>query len=124
MDGTLADLSSAYAAVEERLFGSADEDAQHPAPEVREEEQHGAVPPRMPPDRERVWREIESTPNFWTTLLPLEDGAVRRLYELTCEHNWEMFFVTQRPATAGRTVQWQTYKWLVDNGFETPSVIP
>ena len=40
MDGTLADLSSAYADVEERLFGAADEDAKHPAPEVREAEQH------------------------------------------------------------------------------------
>ena len=32
MDGTLADLSSAYAEVEERLFGAADEEAKHPAP--------------------------------------------------------------------------------------------
>src|SRR5438874_7777815 len=39
MDGTLADLSSAYAEVEERLFGAADEEAKHPAPEVREQEQ-------------------------------------------------------------------------------------
>ena len=78
----------------------------------------------MAADRERVWREIEATPNFWTTLRPTEDGAVRRLYELSCEHNWEVFFVTQRPATAGRTVQWQTYTWLVEHGFETPSVIP
>ena len=27
-------------------------------------------------NRDRVWRTIESTPNFWTTLKPLEDGAV------------------------------------------------
>ena len=40
MDGTLADLSSAYADVEERLFGAVDVDAKHPEPEAREAEQH------------------------------------------------------------------------------------
>jgi 5'(3')-deoxyribonucleotidase len=139
MDGTLADLSSAYAEVEERLFGAADADEQ-PAPEAREAEQHEPPPSvaeeeRKQADRrtaarmvtrhrDRVWRTIESTPNFWTTLKPLENGAVKRLYDLTGEHNWEVFFVTQRPATAGGTVQWQTHKWLVEQGFRTPSVIP
>jgi hypothetical protein len=74
--------------------------------------------------RNRVWRTIEETPNFWTTLKPLEKDAVRRLYQLTGELNWEVFFITQRPATAGGTVQWQTHKWLVEQGFSTPSVIP
>jgi deoxypyrimidine-specific 5' nucleotidase type C protein (NT5C) len=144
MDGTLADLSSAYAEFEERLFGAIDEDADHPAPEVREAEQQrtgGADPvednklerradysrivERMSTrHRDRVWRAIEATPDFWTTLKPLEDGAVKRLYQLTGELNWEVFFITQRPATAGGTVQWQTHKWLVEHGFHTPSVIP
>jgi hypothetical protein len=57
-------------------------------------------------------------------LKPLEDRAVQRLYQLTGDHNWEIFFITQRPATAGATVQWQTHKWLVEHGFLTPSVIP
>ena len=55
---------------------------------------------------------------------PIENGAVERLYQLTGECNWEVFFITQRPATAGGTVQWQTHKWLVEQGFLTPSVIP
>ena len=133
MDGA-ADLSSAYAEVEDRLFGPANAHEQ-PAPEEREVEQHQEEdPPRLaerrswPRDsahhRDRVWRAIESTPNFWTTLKPLEKGAIDRLYRLTGEHNWEVFFMTQRPATAGGTVQWQTHKWLVDQGFLMPSVIP
>jgi 5'(3')-deoxyribonucleotidase len=135
MDGTLADLSSAYAEVEERLFGAADEESKHPAPEVREQEQQTAAAaaaaradetPRLTltPSREQVWRTIEATPDFWTTLKPLEQGAVERLYELTSELKWEVFFITQRPATAGGTVQWQTHQWLVEQGFKTPSVIP
>jgi 5'(3')-deoxyribonucleotidase len=144
MDGTLADLSSAYAEIEERLFGKGVAEHERPAPEAREEEQHvqdGPPPAATTSDnrrinerrtsfrtaseqRDRVWRAIEETPNFWTTLKPLEQGAVKRLYQLTGEHNWEIFFVTQRPATAGATVQWQTHKWLVEHGFSTPSVIP
>jgi FMN phosphatase YigB (HAD superfamily) len=147
MDGTLADLSSAYAELEERLFGEADDEAKHPAPEAREQEQQAdaeAAPAVAAADaqlerqedyrrmvartttrhRELVWKTIEATPDFWTTLKPLEDGAVKRLYQLTGELNWEVFFITQRPATAGATVQRQTHTWLVEQGFETPSVIP
>jgi 5'(3')-deoxyribonucleotidase len=141
MDGTLADLSSAYAEVEKRLFGAADEDAKHPAPEAREQEQHASSAPdagaaaderedrrkvarARTRHRDGVWRAIEATPDFWTTLKPLEEGAVERLYELTEELRWEVFFVTQRPATAGATVQRQTHTWLVEQGFKTPSVIP
>lgn len=143
MDGTLADLSSAYAEIEERVFGPELAEHERPAPEAREEEQHSEeeTPPaettrdnRQPErrsairrgtrHRDRVWRAIESTPNFWTTLKPLEKGAVKRLYQLAGEHNWEVFFITQRPATAGATVQWQTHKWLVEQGFAMPSVIP
>lgn len=121
MDGTLADLSSAFAEVEERLFGAAGAEHEQPVQEVREAEEHEESTTYS---RDRVWRAIEATPNFWTTLKPLEQGAIRRLYQLTGEHNWEVFFVTQRPATSGGTVQWQTHKWLVENGFKTPSVIP
>ena len=148
MDGTLADLSSAYAEIEDRLFGPELAEHEQPAPEVREAEQHseedasaaatisdnrrvaarrssrGGSRRNRHRHRDRVWRAIEETPNFWTTLKPLENGAVKRLYQLTGEHNWEVFFITQRPATAGATVQLQTYKWLVEQGFSTPSVIP
>lgn len=140
MDGTLADLSSAYSVMEDRLFGPERSEHERPAPEAREAEQHpqedGPPPPATTGDnrrrasrrgsrhRDRVWRAIEETPNFWTTLEPLEPGVVKRLYQLAAEHRWEVFFITQRPATAGATVQWQTQTWLVQQGFAMPSVIP
>ena len=144
MDGTLADLSSAYAEVEERLFGPIDVVHEQPAPEEREQEQHqeeGTAPPAAtnnynpPPQprrsaerrasrREKVWKAIEATPNFWTTLKPIDPGVITRLHQLTADYHWEVFFITQRPATAGRTVQWQTHTWLVQHGFAMPSVIP
>nr|MBA3950021.1 hypothetical protein [Acidobacteriota bacterium] len=71
-----------------------------------------------------IWHAIESTPEFWTTLKPMEDGIVRRLWEASRKNRWEVFFITQRPATAGESVQLQTQRWLVEHGFELPSVIP
>lgn len=147
MDGTLADFSAAYADVEDHLFGNVETASNRPAPEAREAEQDVKVgspadapadpeleeeeerrqngrPSRPMDTRHRVWRAIEATPNFWTTLKPTEDAAVARLYQLTGDLNWEVFFITQRPSTAGATVQSQTHEWLVAQGFQTPSVIP
>ena len=39
------------------------------------------------------------------------------------EQHWEVFFITQRPATRGETVQRQTQRWLVAQGFDLPSVL-
>jgi hypothetical protein len=38
-------------------------------------------------------------------------------------HKWEVFFITQRPHTSGDTVQRQTQRWLVAQGFDLPSVL-
>ncbi len=72
---------------------------------------------------DEVWEAIESTPNFWTTLKPLDERAVPRIHELMLRHRWEVFFITQRPFTAGETVQRQTQRWLVAQGFDLPSVL-
>ena len=50
---------------------------------------------------------------------PIDPGAITRLYQLTCDHKWEVFFITQRPVTAGGTVQRQTHTvarraWISD----------
>ncbi len=73
--------------------------------------------------RDRVWRTIQATPNFWSTLEPIDPGAVRRVHEMMLRHQWEVFFITQRPGTAGDTVQRQTQHWLVEQGFDLPSVL-
>jgi phosphoglycolate phosphatase-like HAD superfamily hydrolase len=72
---------------------------------------------------EAIWAAIRATPDFWRTLKPTEHGAVARIHALMLEHRWEVFFITQRPATEGDTVQRQTQHWLVDQGFDLPSVL-
>lgn len=120
MDGVLADFATAYQDIEARLFGpiarTHAEDPQNAAPE----------PEHPAGDRRRtdsVWDVIRATPNFWTTLRPIDPDAVRRIHDMMHRHRWEVFFITQRPATEGETVQRQTQRWLVAQGFDLPSVL-
>jgi hypothetical protein len=135
MDGTLADFGRAFHEVEERLFGPAPGMGEG-HPEREEEAQAGvsgtpAVMPDHvevsgPPDlrrRSMIWKAIQATPDFWCTLHPIEAGAVGRIHALMLTHKWEVFFITQRPYTIGDTVQRQTQKWLVAQGFDLPSVL-
>ena len=130
MDGVLADLSSAYREVEERLFAAPSEPRSlQPAPPSeqraarragRSADNEGGEGRRR---RDAIWRAIQETPEFWTTLKPVEPGAVRRIHQLMLQHRWEVFFITQRPATQGDTVQRQTQRWLMKQGFDVPSVL-
>jgi hypothetical protein len=127
MDGTLADLASRYHAIEAELFGEpTDETADDPqsteaAPPTDKEKLRAAKESSR--RRERIWAHIRNTPDFWASLPPLEPGAVRALFLAATAHDWEVFFVTQRPRSAGRSVQAQTQSWLIAQGFETPSVL-
>ncbi len=143
LDGTLADFDTAFRRHAQRFYGTDATDPDAVEPEAREAEErtlaeHGdpparstpttpAVTPGSPVARRRrhddVWDAIEATPNFWTSLHPLEPGVIVRIREMAERHRWEVFFVTQRPATEGETVQRQTQRWLIQQGFDMPSVI-
>ncbi len=146
MDGVLADFESAFREVEVRLFGDdippapeqpearAAEEAKATAPKRRANDRGGGEPPQEGHENEepwaptrrkldKVWAAIESTPDFWTTLKPIDPGGVTRIKEMMLRHGWEVFFITQRPRTAGESVQRQTQRWLVAQGFDWPSVL-
>ena len=125
MDGVLADFAAAYHDVEARLFGAV---PPTPAgdPEAETDETTAAEMNEAREARRRhdaVWAAIRDTPDFWATLKPTDAKAVRRIHEMMLRHPWEVFFITQRPATAGDTVQRQTQHWLVRQGFDLPSVL-
>lgn len=108
LDGVLADFAGAYAAVARRL---------RPGPPNLSEGSAEAGLER------RIWRAIESTRDFWTTLDPIEPDLIVRLHDRAVSGRWDTFFVTQRPPTAGGSVQLQTQRWLVAQGFPLPAVI-
>jgi hypothetical protein len=138
MDGVLADFSSAFHEVEVRLFGRG-KPIRPELPEEAEEKQSrrpatgarqgsggqasgtGGVDETR--RRDAIWNAIQSTPGFWTTLKPLDPTAVRRIRDEMIRHRWEVFFITQRPETVGETVQRQTQRWLLAQGFDVPSVL-
>src|SRR5688572_4101374 len=91
MDGVLADFASAFREYEARLFRPPAADRARPDgrerrrrvgdPEREEERQAGVrADAKARLDRRRredaVWESIENTPNFWTMLRPLDEGAV------------------------------------------------
>jgi hypothetical protein len=125
MDGVLADFAGAYQEVEVRLFGPATPSRPgDPEKEVEEAERPEVSQGRPLRGRhDTVWQAIRATPDFWMTLQPTEPGVVKRIHEMMLRHPWEVFFITQRPETAGNTVQRQTQRWLVQQGFDLPSVL-
>jgi hypothetical protein len=139
MDGVLADFVRAYREIEESVFGPISGATRPGDPEDQEDRSSGdgsesevesqsasqAAEARhaLRRKRDEVWQSIQATPNFWTTLAPLDAGAVRRIHDLAARDAWDVFFITQRPATAGESVQRQTQRWLVAQGFDLPSVL-
>jgi hypothetical protein len=119
LDGTLADLGAAYREVGRRLFGSNFSDDTPTAadlPRLKDARALGR-------EQQQIWDVIRRTPDFWTYLPECDDGAVRRLYEAAASGGWEVYFTTQRPATAGRTVQAQSQAWLGAHGFPGACVL-
>jgi hypothetical protein len=126
LDGTLADLSAAYHELEARIFGAAaSAEKVDDASATDDPSRNSTVPTGRERERrqEAVWREIRATKDFWTTLSPLEPTAVRDLHRAALDQNWEVFFITQRPQTAGSPAQLQSQRWLIEHGFPTPSVL-
>ena len=131
MDGVLADFAAAFREVELRLFGpSSDVTLESPEVEALQEEIGAARPATdtLTPGesrrrRDEIWKEIHGTRDFWTSLKPLDPAAIPRIHEMMLRKRWEVIFVTQRPSTAGLTVQRQTQVWLQKHGFDLPSVL-
>jgi len=140
MDGVLADFGAAFREYGTRLFGPVVPVNKHigqrrlPGDQPETEEARQVAAELEAQDRiesaralrrreDKIWQAIESTPNFWATLKPIEEGCVQRIHALMLRHRWEVFFITQRPYTEGETVQRQTQRWLVEQGFDLPSVL-
>jgi hypothetical protein len=113
VDGVLANFRSAFHRTAEHCLGREIEDPEDPkSPRALEQN-----------DVRKVWEHVAKTPNWWLELEPYEPEQIVRLYSLTRASGWEVFFLTNRPASAGDTVQYQTQWWLERQGFYLPSVM-
>ena len=132
VDGVVADIASAYRQVASELFPDLVNSTDCEPSEAMQQSSWshaaegastGSSVRLSAEQRERIWQHIKATNNFWTTLRPLEPRGLGRLNTLVIEHKWDVIFVTQRPHTCGETVQRQTHRWLVEHGFELPTVL-
>jgi len=71
----------------------------------------------------RVWDHISRTAQWWLQLEAYEPDQIERLYRVSRERRWEVYFMTTRPSSAGETTQFQTQWWLEMQGFPLPAVL-
>lgn len=113
MDGVLADFRSAFRALARPDGSSTEPDA--PSPENEN--------PLEPSEIRQLWDVIAHAPNWWLQLKAYEPDEIPRLYAVTRQLGWEVFFLTKRPRSAGETVLVQTQWWLERHGFYMPAVV-
>ena len=113
IDGVLADFRSAFHEAAQRCL-------RHDIHDVDDPKSADALADR---DVKKVWDYIARVTNWWMHLRAYEPDQVARLYDLTRAATWEVFFLTNRPASAGDSVQFQTQWWLERQGFYLPSVV-
>jgi hypothetical protein len=113
VDGVLADFRTAFRKAAERCL-------RHSIDESQDFEITG---PLSPDDVRRVWEYIGRTPNWWMDVPAYEPEQIARLYSIMRAANWEVFFMTKRPPSAGDTVQFQTQWWIERFGFYLPAVM-
>ena len=112
IDGVLADFRTAFHAAATHCLGREIPAAPDAGDAVLEQK-----------DLKKVWQYVARTPNWWMGLEAYEPEQIGRLYALARAAKWEVFFLTNRPASAGDTVQFQTQWWLEQHGFYLPAVL-
>ncbi len=145
MDGVLADMDGQLASLTASLFGQAISRpptgtasgaivaAEAPADEAASTSRATASNDGNPQARaqpssltarqqRRLWRHIQTVEDFWVSLKEIEPGSVARLGAVAAARQWEVIFLTKRPASGGATAQVQTQRWLEAHGFVLPSV--
>lgn len=61
---------------------------------------------------DKAWDCIVKTPNFWESVPPMDD--VKPMYYFWRQYKdiYDIYFITSRPETVGRTVRQQSVNWL------------
>lgn len=113
IDGVLADFRTAFRATAMRCLRR----------DIAETEDDDMTGPLSDEDVRRVWEHIGKTQNWWMDVPAYEPEQIARLYSVMRAVQWEIFFMTKRPPSAGDSVQFQTQWWIERYGFYLPSVL-
>jgi len=106
LDSVLADFGRVMAVVEKKLFTSPESESDNTEEDATAKKKGHRVSRRGPGPalsrrhQERVWEAIREIPDFWIKLQPRDPDAVRQIHEVSLQHRWDEFFVTQCPSTS------------------------
>jgi hypothetical protein len=114
IDGVLADFTSAYAAVANRLYPGKVPAGYQPSA--------WDWPIITPEEDKLIWQAIDNTEDFWMGVQPHREN-VRDLQDFIwtpATEGVEVYFVTSRESTVGHPVLHQTQHWLNSQGLIAP----
>jgi len=119
MDDILTNFNLAFLEIAHDLFEEVPVNA-----EVKLWDFWKSVPNLTLEKEEKVWEVIRNTHNFYE-ILPAyaSDEDLKRLARLLREGEHEIYFITSRFPTRGRSVQSQSQRWLLEKIGEPGSVI-
>ena len=119
MDGVLADFNKAYSKIFNQLIGG---------PIITKKEEALSwdwgtwYPGATPKVIKEAWKILRETKDFWQSLDILDRQGLSDLRLLTY-FNYDIYFVTSRLDTIGKSAMRQTQEWLEEWGFHGPNVI-
>jgi hypothetical protein len=113
VDGVLADFRTAFHDAARQCLRR----------DVQEPDDPKSAQALLAKDVRRVWEWVGKRTNWWMDLQAFEPDQIERLYAVTRAGGWEVFFLTNRPASAGDSVQFQTQWWIERHGFFLPAVL-
>lgn len=120
MDGVLANFAKAFTTVANEMYRDV------PILENEDDVKHWDWDSWFPLDSHEislVWKKItEETDNFWMGLDSIP-GSIKPVRALIQDPSVTVYFITARPASAGKHIVQQCTSWLTARGISNPQVI-
>lgn len=122
LDGVVANFSLKFSEVCRKVFGDhlplVDKDSM-----ILDWDWHKWYP-LTKEEVSQVWKHLMTKEdNFWETLPILNQNDWESIKELQYHDHINVYFITARATSPGKTVTKQSINWLKNNGWENPQVI-
>lgn len=113
VDGILSDFITSFVKVLNKLFPQLSLPADF---QPTDWGWHNISPPLDDKMMGRAWDSVRNTPNFWEECSPTSDiVSMASFFHEHADYDHEIYFITARIETAGRSARHQTENWLKEH---------